>query len=510
MISQSILSIERSISTQVDSVFYTNDNPSGFITGISNIVYTTGDQTISGRKQFSDGLDAGSQTGISTLYVGSGLVGVNNENPQAAFDVSGSVLFSQRPTVNTTGVMLSGDIDVSNFYQNNNPSGFITGIENLVYTTGDQNISGIKTFANNVTILGNFAVSGTTFINEVVDVTTTGIISGVTGVFQHIEAENVVYNQTDSYIVAQQGDDLAVKYAAAKALTPNGLAKSATNRVSLIIFPGTYTLSAELEIDAEFVDIIGLGAQTQKPAVLIAGYTLNTSANDVRVSGISVGAQSFKITGDKPLQVFENCTGGDYSFGVDGTANGIFTNCTGGGYSFGGNGTASGVFVNCTGGGYSFAGYAGTASGVFTDCTGGLGSFAGNGGTASGIFTNCTGGNYSFAGNGGIASGTFMDCTSAFNCFGGNYGVASGTFRRCMSSGASFGGTEGVASGIFTDCTSSSNSFGGSFGTASGTFTNCRLTLGTFLTLTAPATGKAIMVNCLDGNGDIIEGQAPI
>jgi len=97
--------------TGVDtSNFYTNDNLSGFITGIANLVYTTGDQDISGRKSFPQGLDAGLQTDVTTLYVGSGVVGINTENPQGALDVSGSVLFNQRPTVNGSGVLLIDEL----------------------------------------------------------------------------------------------------------------------------------------------------------------------------------------------------------------------------------------------------------------------------------------------------------------------------------------------------------------------------------------------------------------
>ena len=149
---------------QVDvSNLYPNDNPSGFITGVENVVYTTGDQAISGKKTFLEGLEAGTGN-ISTLYVIPGSIGINNESPQGALDVSGSALFSERPTVNGTGVVLSGEIDTTNFYTNDNPSGyirstqtgafyaasnpsgFITGVENVVYTTGDQAISGKKTF----------------------------------------------------------------------------------------------------------------------------------------------------------------------------------------------------------------------------------------------------------------------------------------------------------------------------------------------------------------------------
>lgn len=193
---------------------------------------------------------------------------------------------------------------------------------------------------------------------------------------------------TDSCIIVRSGDGVSTKYTAAKALTPNGSALSSTNRASLIILPSIYTLSAELAIDAEFVDVIGLGAQTQIPAVVMSGNTLNVSANNVRVSGISVGTQAFKISSDKPLQVFENCVGGNNSFG-------------------GANDTASGTFTNCIGG---------------TDC------FAGNGGTAKGTFTNCTGGLDSFGGD-GTTSGTFINCTLTVGTFNALSIPASGTSR---------------------------------------------------------------------------------
>jgi hypothetical protein len=38
------------------------------------------------------------------------------------------------------------------FYASSNPSGYITGINNIIYTTGNQNISGVKTFGDNVGI----------------------------------------------------------------------------------------------------------------------------------------------------------------------------------------------------------------------------------------------------------------------------------------------------------------------------------------------------------------------
>ena len=367
-----------------------------------------------------------------------------------------------------------------------------------------------------------------------------------------------------SYIIAKPGDDLAAKYLAAKGLNP-----TATNRVSLIIFPGTYTLAADLSINAEFVDIIGLGGQTQKPAVLIDGgfntvdvdeneiyvyYAINVSANNVRVSGLSTYGR-FNGAGGLS-QVFENCVGGDYSFGggnvgeggtMSGTsAAGLYVNCVGGKRSFGGSesdayGTfisciggersfgcylssaegdfidcvggdgsfgsdqfslANGVFTNCTGGYSSFgSGTPGAASGVFTNCTGGDNSFGGES-TASGVFTNCTGDNYSFGGE-GTASGVFINCTGGYYSFGsGQYGAASGTFTGCVSVAVttwggnySFGG-EGTASGVFTNCTGGNSSFGGE-GTANGVFTNCT---GGYSSFGGGGIASGTFTNCTGGS----------
>jgi hypothetical protein len=310
-----------------------------------------------------------------------------------------------------------------------------------------------------------------------------------------------------SYIIAKPGDDLAAKYTEAKALTPNGAAKSATNRASLIIFPGTYSINAELVIDTEFVDIIGLGAQFQSPTVFVTNQTLNVTANNVCVSGVSVGAQQFKIGNNKPLQIFENCTGGDLSFGSESAL------------------TVSGFFKGCVGADYSFGGYFGAVGGTFIDCVGGTASFGRN---AHGEFNNCTGGSSSFGGGGGIASGTFTDCVGSSSSFGGGSGLgsATGNFTNCVGGGLSFGsvlasgtftnctadyysfGRRGIASGNFINCTGSTDSFGGDGGEAKGYFINCKLTMGQFPPLTSDPLKQVRMINCVDGDGNIIEGAA--
>jgi hypothetical protein len=257
-------------------------------------------------------------------------------------------------------------------------------------------------------------------------------------------AFNAKLNISDgNYVIARPGDDIELKYSQAKALKPNGVSPSNNNRAYLLIFPGTYhTKTQNIPVDAEFVDIVGLGAQEQRPAVIFnTGGYFNITANDIRVSGIEVRnwngtGNSFTVASDKPLQVFENCVGRGYwgFVGNGGIASGTFINCVGGPNSFASNGTANGTFINCVGGNSSF------------------------GKTASGIFINCTGGGGSFGG-GGTASGTFTGCTGDF----GSISVASGTFINCSGS--------------------------------------------SFPNLTAPATGKARMINCMDQNRNIIEGE---
>ena len=364
---------------------------------------------------------------------------------------------------------------------------------------------------------------GVTSYNDLTDLPTLGTAAATAAsdyatAAQGGKADSALQFSESSYIIAKPGDNLTTKYAAAKALTPNGSAKSATNRASLIIFPGSYTLSVELAIDTDFVDVVGLGAQRQKPAVFVSGNTLNVSANNVFVSGISVISQQFKISGNKPLQSFENCVGGNGSFGGYGFASGRFVGCIAGDASFGAYGgvqvnSASGTFIDCVGGMWAFGGY-GKATGSFTNCLGGFASFGGDfGSTASGTFSNCVGGQSSFGGFGLIPNtAVFMNCNGGRNSFG-SYGVVDGTFFNCVAGDVSFGGSEGdytgnIAGGVFVECTAGVKSFG-AYGTVRGSFTNCKTT-GTFNSLTAPTSGRALMLNCVDGNGNIINGQAPL
>jgi hypothetical protein len=199
----------------VNSNFYGINNPNGYITGIENIVYITGDQLVSGLKTFSDNINTNQIKGITGQFIGNSLsliggdgtsfggpviirggTGVNaggniqlNSNVSAnrgtnkslgiqafrsgqvgeasididdtifnvknglTFQISGETVdpLNYYTKDNPSGFITG--IDTSNFYTNNNPSGYITNA-NVVYTTGDQTIGGLKTFSSGISVTG--------------------------------------------------------------------------------------------------------------------------------------------------------------------------------------------------------------------------------------------------------------------------------------------------------------------------------------------------------------------
>jgi len=328
-------------------------------------------------------------------------------------------------------------------------------------------------------------------------------------------ANYVTVKVTDNAIT--NGNNLLAAYSLAKTTLPNGASLSTVNRLAVILPAATYDLGTQsLILDTQYIDIVGSTSDRSKHYITsnvgeISRGTVQQTANDVKLFNLTIKNSNttyspLTLSTTSPAAYFPNtnlnltyvenvlftsnsnytwstrtaieysgtfinCTGGNKSFGYNGTASGTFTNCTGGNYSFG---DASGNFTSCTSGIGSFGGDGGAATGTFTNCTGGDYSFGGSGGTASGTFTNCTGGNYSF---GGIASGNFTDCTAGIGSFGSN--TASGTFKNCTAGEYSFGAS-GVARGIFTNCTGGDYSFGGDAVTGIGTFTNCIGGIGSF------------------------------
>lgn len=85
--------------------------------------------------------------------------------------ISGIKRFDQRPTFNGTGFLLSGEISSvgGDYYPNNNPSGFITGIDLSSYVTNVQTgqfypASNPSGFLTAVTVSGSYVASSATNI----------------------------------------------------------------------------------------------------------------------------------------------------------------------------------------------------------------------------------------------------------------------------------------------------------------------------------------------------------
>ena len=110
------------ITSSQTGAFYPTSNPSGYITGVDLSNYAT--------IPYTTGISGNLQQQITAL---------NNQT-------GGYVLDSETGNFITTS-------QTGAFYAASNPSGFVTGIPNIVYTTGDQDISGLKDFQTRPTVV---------------------------------------------------------------------------------------------------------------------------------------------------------------------------------------------------------------------------------------------------------------------------------------------------------------------------------------------------------------------
>ncbi|MCE5228326.1 hypothetical protein LLG95_01850 [bacterium] len=358
-----------------------------------------------------------------------------------------------------------------------------------------------------------------------------------------MRGENYIVVQTTSNPVTN-GSNLVSAYHYAKTLRPNGQDLETSNRLTVLVPPGLYQLTAgQLTLDAEFVDLVGLST-ARADQYLFGNLTAEgtslvcQSANDVRIENLTIAATCATYYSTKPVAYFpesnrtrtvirncefigndhaesmrkgvdyrgryEDCTAGSFAFGYYGAANGQFIRCSAGTNSFGNHGAASGTFIDCYAGPSSF-GSTGAASGSFTGCTC-SGSGFGVYGSATGKFVNCTAGVRSF-GCEETAGGTFENCVAGDDSFGMN-GVASGIFINCRGGDHAFAHC-GTASGTFTNCAAGTYSFGAGSsvvpGIASGTFTNCTASGYSFGASTffdadsTKSTCSGTFINCVGG-----------
>lgn len=266
-------------------------------------------------------------------------------------------------------------------------------------------------------------------------------------------------------VLVHCGEDLIARYNWLKSSDRNGKmgALSATNRRTLVLVPGTITLSSTLTLDTDYVDIVSFSGNSKDTIVTkgTGGATVTQTANDVvlrgftiRNTGSSSGDYGFLVdASDNSDSIYEEMhfrhpyAVGSHN-GVHGSSDikGTWRQCESDDYAWrlATTKTLGATMVNCVAGDSSYAGDAidGTLSGAFIRCIGGDDSFGGCGGrgaktTEDAYYEECVAGNNSYS-IGYEFAGTAIRCVGGSNCFAGysgtgpNYGTFSGYAEDCI------------------------------------------------------------------------------
>lgn len=348
---------------------------------------------------------------------------------------------------------------------------------------------------------------------------------------EQLRGQNYIVVYGNNQTIEQNGFELWNKYNFAKTTAPYGQPLSSTNRFTVFVAPGVYSLYSvmfpQLLLDTPYIDIISLSGEVDVFITsTLVSIPLLVDTSDIRLRGINVGGQAIHIKSSYADNYFENIIGGSFNFSnpnPNDVISGNFKNCVAGLYSFGdadsGQTVINSTFENCTADNYSF-GY--TLSGSdLKNCTGGFQSFGTNYllnstltdcksagdsfGTNTQIsdstLTNCSAGSYSFGRTNGasqILDSTLINCTALEGSFS-NY-IENSTFKGCKAENNSFGVTSisatvsEIFNTTFTDCTAGNYSFGVRNG-GDVTFTNCTAGVESFGADQANATYK----NCKAG-----------
>jgi hypothetical protein len=258
----------------------------------------------------------------------------------------------------------------------------------------------------------------------------------------------------------ENGQALRNAYATATAMTPNGVAKSATNRVIILLAPGYYDFdeasSGDFYVTESFIDLESLSGFADVYFSSIYVISSGTGKN-IYLAGINTTKNSYLPTGPFVLQTtggvnefiyIKNCVGGDYSFGAYcGGFNGVIEDCSAGSYSFGYISDNAPVGIN-------FLGVNPTNYGVYRNC------FAGN---SSFLSSDAT------LGGGEVTNfGTIENCQAGTNSFLYAYDDNvnnSGTIYNCKSTGSEsfvvgqLAATALLNNGLIASCIGTESSF---------------------------------------------------
>ena len=320
-------------------------------------------------------------------------------------------------------------------------------------------------------------------------------------------------------------------YSIADHWTPNSVALSQHNRLTIELESGQYRLMAPFTADKEFVDIIGIGSSgvlagngdVYDPSVVffLDANRFSWSVTEASMQNIlllqhadvATENECLYVTVEAALSSFKNL-----AFAQDATTVGTVravtidaalaptkvraswedcrTKLTG--FLFGG-GISPTICARCTAGNYSFGGWTGVAplsfdvEGTFVDCEAGTYSFAATdvGGDVRfmGTATRCRTAGMGFghtsggvgpytAECGGASTAILTDCDNysvgnghSFGCSGTGTGTASARFIRCTSGYRSFGHSAAAAAkGIFSGVADKCEAGYQSFGANTATF----------------------------------------
>jgi hypothetical protein len=301
--------------------FYPTSNPSGFITGVDLSAYVTGDVV------------RPSETGLflTTGAADARYVGLTGDQT-----VSGIKNFASRPTVNGTGVLLSGEGGAAAntgeltgvFYPlNSNPSGYITGVDLSSYATqsfvtgvsghlqGQVNTLNGQT-GNYVTgsvvrpsETGNFVTTGQTGVfvtGSVVRPSETGnfITTAQTGAFYpssnpsgfitgvdlsaYVTGAVVRPSETGAFLTTGAADG---RYALQSA-TGNFITTAQTGAFYPISNPSGFITGVDLSSYATQSFVTGISGDLQTKLNTVSGYAV--TGYDDSITGISVTGNSTK------------------------------------------------------------------------------------------------------------------------------------------------------------------------------------------------------------------------
>ena len=340
----------------------------------------------------------------------------------------------------------------------------------------------------------------------------------------------------------ENATELRNAYDKAKTMSP-----SSDNRVVVLAAPGNYNLETTLfNMDTQYIDLVSLdGNRSIVFNSLNSNGTIIINNHNIFVKGVDVLDNAFLFGGSMYNSRFENCKGGNQSFGYIGSIleDCVFINCEADDNSFGffnsklegcyfencqagiqSFGFESDVidseFLNCRGGDSCFGAFNFTnqppmidSNSRFENCRAGNQSFGYFATQLNGVFINCEAGNQSFGGDGTEFNGRYENCRAGDQSFGYYIGVVgqptyNGTFIGCRAGIQSFGFGAQYIEGFFKDCVAGNESFGSHF-TGSGVeyiiadFINCIAGDGSFGRDCDDLGGK--FINCQGGNNSFGE-----